>query len=317
MKLEDIQRVAIIGTGTMGAGIAQCFAQAGLAVHVIDQSQEILDHCLSRIADSLKLFVEFGLLQESPALIQTRIKPFLSRDMGRAIKDCAFIIESIPEILELKKELLLKLDSCDPGIILSSNTSTFTVSSLTEGMRTAGRVVGTHFFFPPQIIPLVEIHRGQATVEESIETTRKLMLRIGKKPILVRKEILGFVVNRLQAAIGREANCLLEQGVVTPEEFDLAARASYGFRLANVGPLAQADMNGLDTKMRSDELTYKELCSSTELSRAFVEKVKRGETGLKAGKGFYDYRGKSAERIINEMERNLLKQLVLFKQREG
>jgi 3-hydroxybutyryl-CoA dehydrogenase len=316
MKVEDIRKVAIIGTGTMGAGIAQCFAQAGITVHVIDQSRDILDRCATRVGDSLRLFAEFGLLPEKPSLIQSRIEPFLSEDMDRALEDCGFVLECIPEILTLKKELFLKLDSCNPGIILSSNTSTFTVSSLTEGMRTASRVVGTHYFFPPQIIPLVEIHRGQGTADEAIEATRQLMLKIGKKPILVRKEILGFVVNRLQAAIGREANYLLEQGVVTPEDFDLAARASYGFRLANVGPLAQADMNGLDTKMRSDELTYKVLCSSTELSPAFVEKVKRGETGLKSGKGFYDYQGKSPEKIINEVERNLLKQLVLFKQRE-
>jgi 3-hydroxybutyryl-CoA dehydrogenase len=317
MKVEDIRKVAIIGTGTMGAGIAQCFAQAGLRVHVIDQSQDILDRCFTRVGDSLQLFAEFGLLQEKPSSIQSRIKPFLSQDTGRALKDCAFIIECIPEILALKKELFLKLDSCDPAVILTSNTSTFTISSLTEGMRTAGRVVGTHYFFPPQIIPLVEIHRGKDTAEEAIEVTRQLMLKTGKRPILVRKEILGFVVNRLQAAIAREANYLLEQGVVTPEDFDLAARASYGFRLANLGPLAQADMNGLDTKMRSDELTYKVLCSSTELSPAFVEKVNRGETGLKSGKGYYDYRGKSKEKIVNEVERNLLKQLVLFKEREG
>ena len=221
------------------------------------------------------------------------------------------------EILALKRELFSRLDSLNPDIILSSNTSTFTISSITAGMRTSTRVVGTHFFFPPQIIPLVEVHRGQTTTDEVVEVTRQLMLRAGKKPILLKKEAQGFVVNRIQAAIGREANYLIEQGVVTPEDFDLAARASYGFRLANLGPLAQAVLNGLDTKARSDELNYKVICSSTELSPAFVEKVKKGELGLKSGKGYYDYRGKSKTQIINEVERNLLKQLVLFKQREG
>lgn len=317
MKIEDIQKIGVIGGGTMGASIAQCFAQHGYSVWIIDQEQAILDKCLDRVRDSLRLFAEFDLLQEEPSSIIFRIKPVASQDMREVLKDCNFVIECIPEILALKRELFSRLDSLNPDIIISSNTSTFTISSITAGLRTSSRVVGTHFFFPPQIIPLVEVHRGQTTTDEVVEVTRQLMLRAGKKPILLKKEVQGFVVNRIQAAIGREANYLIEQGVVTPEDFDLAARASYGFRLANLGPLAQADLNGLDTKARSDELNYKEICSSTELSQAFVEKVKRGELGLKSGKGYYDYTGKSKTQIINEVERNLLKQLLLFNQREG
>ena len=317
MKIEDIQKIGVIVGGTMGAGIAQCFAQHGYSVWIIDREQAILDKCLDMVRDSLRLFAEFDLLQEEPSSIILRIKPVASQDMREVLKDCNFVIECIPEILALKRELFSRLDSLNPDIIISSNTSTFTISSITAGLRTSSRVVGTHFFFPPQIIPLVEVHRGQTTTDEVVEVTRQLMLRAGKKPILLKKEVQGFVVNRIQAAIGREANYLIEQGVVTPEDFDLAARASYGFRLANVGPLAQADLNGLDTKARSDELNYKEICSSTELSQAFVEKVKRGELGLKSGKGYYDYSGKSKTQIINDVERNLLKQLVLFKQMEG
>jgi 3-hydroxybutyryl-CoA dehydrogenase len=316
MKIEEMKNVAIIGSGTMGAGLAQVFAQAGLSVRIFDQSQDILDQCLPRVSQSLKLFTEYGLLEEEPSKILSRIQPLPSTDMLRALQDCEFVLECIPEVLALKKELFLQLDACQPVTILSSNTSTFTISSITAGMGTASRVVGTHFFFPPQIIPLVEVHRGKETTDEAVELTRHLLVKAGKKPVLIKKEILGFVVNRIQAAIGREANYLIEQGVISPEEFDLAARGSYGFRMANLGPLEQADLNGLDTKMRSDELTYKELCSSTELSRAFLEKVKRGELGLKSEKGFYDYKGKSKELIIERVERNLLKQLLLFKERE-
>jgi 3-hydroxybutyryl-CoA dehydrogenase len=316
LKIEDIKKVAVIGAGTMGAGLAQVFAQAGLPVKVFDQSQDILDRCLPRISNSLKLFAEFDLLQEEPLMILSMIHPLPSSEMPAALKDCDFVLECIPEILNLKKELFVQLDSCRPEVILSSNTSTFTISSITSGMRSASRVVGTHFFFPPQIMPLVEVHRGKETADECIELTRQLLAKAGKKPVLIRKEILGFVVNRIQAAIGREANYLIEQGVISPEEFDLAARGSYGFRMANLGPLEQADLNGLDTKMRSDELTYKELCSSAELSPAFIAKVKRGELGLKSGKGFYDYQGKSKDQIVARVERNLIKQLLLFRQRE-
>jgi 3-hydroxybutyryl-CoA dehydrogenase len=317
MKIKDIKNIGLIGAGTMGAGLAQCFAQSGFSVLIVDQNQSILDKCLARVRESLALFAEFGLLLEKPPEILSRIRSSSAPNIMESFQLCNFVIECIPEILELKRELFSRLDSLQPDIILSSNTSTFTISSITAGMPTANRVVGTHFFFPPQIIPLVEIHRGPTTTDEVVEITRQLMIRADKKPILLKKEVQGFVVNRIQAAIGREANYLIEQGVVTPEDFDLAARASYGFRLANVGPLAQADLNGLDTKARSDKLNYKEICNSTELSDAFVEKVNRCELGLKSGKGYYDYTGKSQTQILNEVERSLLKQLVLFKEREG
>ena len=317
IKAEDIRKVVVIGAGIMGGGIAQNFAQAGLSVVISARHQETLDNALAQVGANLRLFAEFGLLQEEPSLIQSRIGLCLAQELEKAIKDCDFVVESIPEVLQAKRELFARLDSCHPDAILSSNTSSLTMSAIADGMRTPGRVIGVHYFTPAHIVPLVEIHRGRNTTDEVVQATRELMVKVGKKPVLVRKEVPGLIVNRIQTAMVREASYLIEQGVVTPEDLDMAAKASYGFRLASLGPMAQLDINGLDTIMRGNEQIYKVLCNSTESSPTIVEKVQRGELGLKSGKGYYDYENKSREQIIEARDRNLLKQLILYRQMEG
>jgi len=317
LNLNNIEKVAVIGAGIMGEGIAQGFAQAGLAVKVFAHHQESLNRCFEQIEANLSLFTEFNLLQEKPASILSRIQLCIAGDINRDVRDCQFIVESIPEILEKKRELFDQLDLCPPEVILSSNTSSYTISTITEGMNTSERVVGLHYFMPAQIIPLVEIHRGKNTSDEAVEVTRRLMLKIGKKPILVRKEIPGFIVNRISACMGREIHYLIEQGVVTAEDFDMAAKASYGFRLASLGPVSQMDISGLDTIVGASKGMYTSLCNSTEVSQMLVDMVNRGDKGLKTGKGFYDWTGRSRKQVIEEMNKNLLKELVLFKERES
>jgi 3-hydroxybutyryl-CoA dehydrogenase len=191
------------------------------------------------------------------------------------------------------------------------------MSSIAEGMRTAGRVVGLHYFNPAHIMPLVEIHRGRDTSDDVVAFAREFMVRIGKTPILVRKEVPGFIVNRIQAAMGRETTYLIEEGVVTPEDLDTAAKASYGLRLACLGPMEQADMNGLDTITRAFSYISKSLSNATEPSPTLVEKVRKGEVGVKSGKGWHDYSGRSRAQIMENRDRNLLELLVLFNKRKG
>ncbi len=316
-KFSEMKTVGVVGAGGMGEGIALNFAQAGLSVHVITRSESTMKKCLSQIQESLQTFEEMGFLQEKPSAIQARIHPYFMTDLKSAVKDCDFIMESVPEVLETKKELFAQLDSCDPDVIISSNTSSFPVTVLAEGMKTPERMVGTHYFMPAHIIPLVEIHWGEKTKSEVVDATRALMIKAGKKPILVRKVMVGFIVNRIQGAIVREAQYLIDQGAVSIEDFDAAARASYGFRLANLGPMAQMDVNGLDVAFRGHSRVYKDLCNVTEPAQSFKEKIEKGELGIKTGKGFYDYSGTTASQVMKEVETNLLKQLTLFKKREG
>jgi 3-hydroxyacyl-CoA dehydrogenase len=312
-KPGQTQQIVVIGAGNMGEGIVQSFAQAGKSVKVLARRQETLDKCRQQIDTNLKLFAEFQLLEETPEVIGSRITYIPMAELSDAIKGCHFIVETIPEVLADKKELFGKLDSCDPSVVLASNTSSITITTLTEDMKTAHRVVGTHYFNPAHIMPLVEIHRGKRTSDEAVQMTRDLMLQVGKRPVMVKKEIPGFVVNRIQGAIFREIGYLLDDGVASPEDIDMAAKAMYGFRLSCVGPLEADDMIGLDTSARVSTNLFKTLSNRTEPSATLLEKVNRGQLGIKTGSGWYDYGGKTRAQVLDGINRRLLKQLVLFR----
>ncbi len=314
MKAKDIKTVVVIGGGTMGQGIVQSFAQAGKSVKVLSRRRETLDKCLQQIDANLKLFAEFQLLDETPEAIRSRITSMPMDELSEAIRGCHYIVETIPEVLTDKKELFGKLDSCDPDVILASNTGSITITTLTEDMKTAYRVIGTHYLNPAHIMPLVEIHMGKHTSDKVIETTRDLILQVGKKPILVNKEIPGFIINRIQWAMGREILYLLDEGVVSPEDLDLASKASYGLRHACIGNMEAFDMVGLDTALAVGNRIFKHLSNSTEPSPILAQKVQRGELGIKSGRGWFDYTGRSREKILEDQNRRLLKQLCLFKE---
>ena len=312
-KPSEIQEIVVIGAGTMGEGIAQSFAQAGKSVKALARRRETLDRCRQQIDTNLKLFAEFQLLEETPEVIGSRIDYVPMAELAEAIKGCHFVVETIPEVLADKKELFGRLDSCDADVVLASNTSSITITALTEDMKTAHRVVGTHYFNPAHIMPLVEIHRGKHTSDEAVQVTRDLMLQVGKKPVMVKKEIPGFIVNRIQGAVFREISYLLDEGIATPEDMDMAAKAMYGFRLSCIGPMEADDMIGLDTSARVSANLWKTLSNRTEPSATLLEKVNRGELGIKTGSGWYNYGGKTRAQVLDEINRRLLRQLVLFR----
>jgi len=310
---SETQQIVVIGAGNMGEGIVQSFAQAGKSVKVLARRRETLDKCRQQIDTNLKLFAEFRLLEETPEVIGLRITYIPMAELSEAIKGCHFVVETIPEVLADKKEVFAKLDDCDPDIILASNTGSITITTLTGDMKTAYRVVGTHYFNPAHIMPLVEIHRGKLTSDEAVQTTRDLMRQVGKKPVMVKKEIPGFIVNRIQGAIFREIGYLLDEGVASPEDIDMAAKAMYGFRLSCVGPMEADDMIGLDTSARVSANLFKTLSNRTEPSATLLDKVNKDELGIKTGSGWYNYGGKTRAQVLDEINRRLLKQLVLFR----
>jgi len=312
-KPSEMNQIVVIGAGNMGEGIVQSFAQAGKSVKVLARRRETLDTCRQQIDTNLKLFAEFQFMEEAPDLIKSRIAYVPMADLAEAIRECHFVVETIPEVLADKKEVFRKLDGCDPDVILASNTSSITITTLTQDMKTAYRVVGTHYFNPAHIMPLVEIHRGKHTSDEVVQTTRDLMLQVGKKPVLVKKEIPGFIVNRVQGAIFREVSYLLDEGIATPEDIDMAAKAMYGFRLSCIGPMEADDMIGLDTSARVSANLFKTLSNRTEPSATLLEKVNRGELGIKTGSGWYNHGGKTRAQVLDELNRRLLRQLVLFR----
>jgi 3-hydroxybutyryl-CoA dehydrogenase len=312
LDISQINHIAIIGAGTMGVGIAQNFAQAGLDVRLVDVNQEILDNSMLQIRANMELFGEYGLIREDISTIIARIRPSPLKSLGQAIKDCQYIVEAIPEILEAKKKMLDSLEEYSSGAIISSNTGSFTITELADVMKNPGRVIGVHYFNPAHIIPAVEIHCGEKTSQETVEITRGLMLKTGKQPALVKKVLPGFIVNRLTGALQREIGFLLDEGIVAPEDLDTVVKASIGFRMACLGPQETEDMIGLDTSVRVSERVFGLLSNATGPSLNLLAKVKDGMLGIKSGKGWYDYSGKSATEVLEAHNRKLLRQLALF-----
>ncbi|MEK4013369.1 3-hydroxyacyl-CoA dehydrogenase family protein [Peribacillus sp. FSL M8-0224] len=302
-----IKKIAIIGSGVMGSGIAQSFAVSGYFVTINDIKEELLYHAQNRISENLSLLIEEGALtdrEKQGALANITY----SVDLEGAVRDADFIIEAIPEVIELKLNLYQQLEEIiKPDAIIASNTSTFPISQLMEKASFAERMVITHFFNPGHLVPLVEIVQHDETKPEIVKTTMDLMRKIGKSPILLKKEIAGFIANRLQTALMREAFYLLKEGVADAEDIDTAITAGPGFRWAFTGPIEIADFGGLDTWQRVFDNVSPVLDQSKEAPDLIRDLVAEGKLGTKSGEGIFTYEESTVSQKINERDRNFIK----------
>ncbi|WHX90350.1 3-hydroxyacyl-CoA dehydrogenase family protein [Peribacillus simplex] len=302
-----IKKIAIIGSGVMGSGIAQSFAVSGYFVTINDIKEELLYHAQNRISENLSLLIEEGALtgqekQGALANITYRV------DLEEAVRDADFIIEAIPEVIELKLNLYQQMEEIiKPDAIVASNTSTFPISQLMEKASFADRMVITHFFNPGHLVPLVEIVQHDETKPEIVKITMDLMRKIGKSPILLKKEIAGFIANRLQTALMREAFYLLKEGVADAEDIDTAITVGPGFRWAFTGPIEIADFGGLDTWQRVFDNVSPVLDQSKEAPDLIRDLVAKGKLGTKSGEGIFTYEGSTVSQKINERDRNFIK----------
>ena len=304
--MGEIRDVAIIGAGTMGHSLAQVFAQGGYDVWLNDVNDEILGRARKLIASNLETLIELGIvekIQKEPILnrIHTTAK------LEEAGKKADFVIEAIIEDQAAKKEIFSRLDKiCPPGAILASNTSFLDIFKFVETKR-PDKVLITHWFAPPHIVPLVEIVKGPQTSQETVDAAKALMIKIGKKPIVITKFLPGFIANRLQGALGGEVFNLLDQGYASPEDIDMAVKASFGLRMPILGTVKYMDFAGLDLiqKIRSNQ-TYKAPPQSTR-SRTVDQLVSQGKLGVKTGSGYYQYGGRSTEEIMKERDIKLIR----------
>ncbi|MGY3312904.1 3-hydroxybutyryl-CoA dehydrogenase [Peribacillus simplex] len=302
-----IKKVAIIGSGVMGSGIAQSFAVSGYFVTINDIKDELLYHAQNRISENLSLLIEEGGLtdQEKQAALANIT---YSVDLKGAVRDADFIIEAIPEVIELKLNLYEQMEEMiKPDAIVASNTSTFPISQLMGKASFADRMVITHFFNPGHLVPLVEIVQHDETKPEIVKTTMDLMRKIGKSPILLKKEIAGFIANRLQTALMREAFYLLKEGVADAEDIDTAITAGPGFRWAFTGPIEIADFGGLDTWQRVFDNVSPVLDQSKEAPDLIRDLVAKGKLGTKSGEGIFTYEESTVSQKINERDRHFIK----------
>ncbi len=300
MNINDIRSVAVLGLGTMGHGIAQTFSAAGYSVHCYDEQPLVRKSLHERITENLRTFVKAGLLASSQVeLILARL--VVHDDEADAVAQAQFVTEAVKEDIDAKRELFARLEGLvAPGTILASNSSTFPISDSGRSLLNRGRALVTHWFNPPHLVPLVEVVPGPDTREETVRLTMELMQRIGKRPLWLRKELPGFLVNRIQVAIQREVWDLLDQGVASAAEIDEALQASVGFRMAAVGPLEVHDFGGLDIQTAVFRNLAPEINTGSTIPAIVQKLIDQGRLGAKVGSGFYEY---SPERLHERQTR--------------
>ena len=203
MSARKAEKILVVGTGTMGEGIAQTFAQNGFQVRLVARREEPLTRAMGQIRQNVKQFIEFDLIKEAADKVIERIEPVVTTDMAVAVAGVDYVVETIRENLDDKRALISAIQAVDPKVVIGSNTGSMTVDSLAEGMPNPATIIGIHYFNPAHIIPLVEVHRGSKTSDAAYELTERMMKESGKKTALVRKEMPGFIVNRVMGAIVR------------------------------------------------------------------------------------------------------------------
>jgi len=304
--MTKVQNVAVLGAGTMGHSLAQVFAQGGCNVWLSDLQDGILQKAKKMIASNLKTLVDLDLLEANqPPVILDRIQT--TTKIETAGKEAQFVIEAIIEDIAAKKEMFSALDRiCPPEAILASNTSFLDIFKFVETKR-PDKVLITHWFAPPHLVPLVEVVRGPLTSEESIDTVKAFLTRLGKKPIVIAKFLPGFIANRLQGALRVEAHFLLDNGYATPEDIDVASKASFGLRIPILGLMKREDYAGLDTVQRNLNNRMYNPPEARGSSKTLDRLIEKGKLGVKTGSGFYDYHGKTAEELMRERDIKLIK----------
>jgi 3-hydroxybutyryl-CoA dehydrogenase len=304
--IRDIKNISVIGAGLMGHGIAQIFAVKGYAVTLMDLQDDLVSKAIENIRSNLTLMARKGI--GNPDHIEAAIaRVKTSVDLKEAAAGAHFVVEAVSENLELKQKIFQDLDSgCPKETILATNTSVISITEIAQKARIKERVVGTHFWNPPYLIPLVEVVKGKETAVWAVEATFDLLKGLGKHPVRVNLDVPGFVGNRLQHALWREAVSIVGKGIADAATVDECVRFGFGIRLPVLGPLENADMVGLDLTLAIHDYILKYIESSPEPSPVLREKVERGELGFKTGQGFQKWSAKEADRARKNLVEYLL-----------
>ena len=294
MKADDVRRVTVVGAGLMGHGIAVQLALRGVDVRLNDVSDESLERAIQNAGVVLETLHGLGLASEDDVRdVPGRIKTDVS--LQRSVEDADLVIEAVFEDLVLKQSVFAELDRfCPPRTVLASNTSSFMASQLAPSTARPDKVVVANWWNPPYLLPLVEVVKGPETSDESISVLAGFLERIGKRPVVLQKESLGFIGNRMQFALLREAIAIVEQGIASPEDVDAVVKTSFGRRLAVAGPFEVFDLAGWDTVRAIIETLFPVMDSSTKVPNTIENMVQRGDLGLKSGKGFYPWTDEAA-----------------------
>ncbi|NLY86153.1 MAG: 3-hydroxyacyl-CoA dehydrogenase family protein [Tissierellia bacterium] len=312
MKLEDIKKIGIAGAGTMGSGIAQIFARKGYEVVVTDLKEEILKGSKNLVSIFNSSLIEEGLMEEGEVEnIVNNIEYSLDK---KVFSDCDLIIEAIIEKMDIKQDFWKEVEEiAKTDAIFATNTSGLSINGISEKIQNKTRFIGMHFWNPPHIIPLVELIRGKETSDHTVNLLLELVKKIDKEPVVVKKDAPGFIGNRLQFAVFREALNIVESGIADIEDVDKAMKYGPGFRYPIIGPLETADLGGLDTFYYISSYLFRDLSDTKEPQEILKELMDKKELGVKSKKGFYDYFNGRDEEVIKRRDKMFFKMLKYMK----
>lgn len=281
--MAEFNRIAVIGTGTMGPGMGATLARIGVTVTMYDLSAEALERAKGMVA------MADGILERLEAPSAPGGSVAYHTDLPSALEGCDLVLEAIPERLELKHEIFKQFEQhCAVDTVLASNTSGIPITAIAEACEHPERVIGNHWSNPPHLIPMIEVIPGEKTSQEVVDRTCTLVREIGYHPV-IEKEVPGFVENRVLYAIMRECLDLVDRGIVSPEALDLNVRWGIGYKLAVIGPMALLDMAGMDIYNAVGSYLNKDLCNRDDVSSTIQDLIAKGRLGMKTGGGLFDY----------------------------
>lgn len=305
--MMDLKQFAVVGAGLMGTNIALDFALAGYSVRMMDAQPEQRRRSEETCAANARLLETHGVLTEPPAAVLARIR--YCDSVAETVDGADLVIEAVSEHLELKRALFRQIGEHAPArAVLASNTSSFSPSLLADATGRPDRFLVAHYWNPAHLIPLVELVPSPHTDPGILETVRTLYACMGKRPVVVRKEVLGFIGNRLQFALLREALALVESGVATPDDIDTVVRSSFGQRLPVTGVFRTADLAGLDVLLAICRVLFPDLAADQAPGPAMAGLVEAGRLGTKADAGWFDYGPGEAEALRATLFAALIRQ---------
>src|SRR4051812_45016077 len=289
MSVENIKTVAVIGAGTMGPGMAATFARYGFKTTLFDIKPEQIEKAKGTVEFVYTTLIRGGFATEEEASAG-RANLTYTQDLKEAAGNADFIVETVPERADIKTDVFKQLDGvAKSGVVFASNTSGIPITTLGGAVSDPGRVVGMHWSNPPHVIPVIEVIRGEKTSQEAVDLTWAIVEKVGMVPAEVKKDIAGFVENRILYAIMREALHLLDEGVASAEDIDKITKWGIGYKLAVIGPLELLDMAGLDIYTAVASYLNKDLSNNPGISSTVTSKVEAGQLGIKTGGGLFEY----------------------------
>ena len=295
--MTAVGKAAIVGTGTMGPGMGAVLERAGVSVTLYDVSEEQLEKARPGVDLARSVLDRLG--GDGAAAKGADLR--FESDLGAALDGADMVVEAVPEKLELKQQVFAEFEEhVSADAILASNTSGIPITKIAENLQHPERVIGTHWSNPPHLIPMIEIIPGERTSQEVTAATQELVRQIGYFPCTLKKEVPGFVENRVLYAIMRECLALVDEGVVDAEELDLNVKWGIGYKLAVVPPMALLDMAGLDIYNAVASYLNQDLSDEKGVSNTITERVDQGKLGIKTGGGLFDYDADRAAQLQKE-----------------